>query len=283
MTQFNYQTAFSRNLGFVSKAEQEIIAEKTIAIPGMGGVGGHHLHTLVRLGFQNFHIADFDHFDLHNFNRQIGAKMSTLGRSKVDVMRELFYDIAPHGKLTVFSKGVNKDNYSEFLEGIDFVVDGLDVYVIKERIELFDLAHAKNIPVITAAPLGMGTSIICFHPQKMKFSKYFDIDPEMPQDELLVKFLAGVNPKPIFLKYLLHRDEIDIEAGRAPSLHTGVLAATTAIGAEVFKLSLNRKPVKFAPHSSQYDFYLGKHTNSWVPGGNRNIRQRILIKLHWSG
>jgi tRNA A37 threonylcarbamoyladenosine dehydratase len=51
--------AFSRNLGFLTRAEQQALANATVAIPGMGGVGGAHLITLVRTGVGRFHLADF--------------------------------------------------------------------------------------------------------------------------------------------------------------------------------------------------------------------------------
>jgi molybdopterin/thiamine biosynthesis adenylyltransferase len=277
--QYNYSLAFSRNLGFVSKDEQRIISQKKISIPGMGGVGGYHLHTLARLGFKHFHIADLDNFDVHNFNRQIGAKVSTLGKSKVEVMRDLFLDIVPDGTIKLFSEGVNAENRESFLEGVDLVVDGLDVYVIKERLGLFDLAHKKGIPVLTAGPLGMGTCIITFDPNGMKFSDYFNINEKMEQTDLLAHFISGINPKPMFLKYLFFKDEIDLQAGQAPSLHTGVLAATTAVGSEVFKIILGRGPIKYAPRSTQYDFYFGKIKNNWLPWGNKNPKQKILIKI----
>ena len=60
MKQFNYENAFSRNLGWLNEKEQQIIRQTVIAIPGMGGVGGHHLHSLLRVGFCRFKIADFD-------------------------------------------------------------------------------------------------------------------------------------------------------------------------------------------------------------------------------
>src|SRR5687768_16236474 len=83
---FEYATAFSRNLGWVTEFEQAALGRKRVAIAGMGGVGGLHLLTLVRLGIGRFRIADFDHFELANFNRQAGAGMSTLGQPKVEVM-----------------------------------------------------------------------------------------------------------------------------------------------------------------------------------------------------
>ena len=69
---FAYDAAFSRNIGWVTEAEQATLRRKRIAIAGMGGVGGGHLLTLARLGIGAFNIADFDTFDIVNFNRQAG-------------------------------------------------------------------------------------------------------------------------------------------------------------------------------------------------------------------
>jgi tRNA A37 threonylcarbamoyladenosine dehydratase len=57
---FRYEQAFSRNIGWVTPAEQQLLRGKRVAIAGGGGVGGVHLLTLARLGVSNFHIADFD-------------------------------------------------------------------------------------------------------------------------------------------------------------------------------------------------------------------------------
>ena len=57
---FDYHEAFSRNLGWVTETEQEVLRNKRIAIAGMGGVGGSHLLTLTRLGIGAFNLADFE-------------------------------------------------------------------------------------------------------------------------------------------------------------------------------------------------------------------------------
>jgi len=92
---FEYATAFSRNLGWVTEVEQSILRGKRVAIAGMGGVGGLHLLTLARLGIGRFRISDLDHFELANFNRQAGAGISTLGRPKVEVMAAMAREINP--------------------------------------------------------------------------------------------------------------------------------------------------------------------------------------------
>src|SRR6476661_6591982 len=75
---FNYSQAFSRNIGWLTVEEQERLRGARAAIAGLGGVGGGHLLTLARLGVGNFNISDFDYFEIHNFNRQAGAMMSTV-------------------------------------------------------------------------------------------------------------------------------------------------------------------------------------------------------------
>ena len=79
-TSFDYHLAFSRNLGWVTEAEQAALRSRRIAIAGLGGVGGSHLLTLTRLGIGKFTIADLDVFELANFNRQAGASLRHVGR-----------------------------------------------------------------------------------------------------------------------------------------------------------------------------------------------------------
>src|SRR5689334_23654968 len=103
---FDYDIAFSRNLGWLSRDEQHALRGKRVAIAGLGGVGGIHLLTLARLGIGRFHLADFDRFDLANFNRQSGATVATLGEPKVDVLARMARDINPDVELTLFPEGV---------------------------------------------------------------------------------------------------------------------------------------------------------------------------------
>ena len=107
---FNYEKAFSRNIGWVTDEEQQILRGKKVAIAGAGGVGGLHLLTLARLGVGNFYISDFDDFEVHNFNRQSGAFMSTLGEQKVDVMERMARDINPDANIKSFPDGIFEHN-----------------------------------------------------------------------------------------------------------------------------------------------------------------------------
>ncbi len=166
---FDYDIVFSRNIGWVTEREQAILRGKRVAIAGLGGVGGSHLLTLARLGVGTFHISDFDSFDLVNFNRQAGATMSHLGRSKVDVLAEMALDINPEMEIRRFPEGVKEDNVDEFLDGVDLYVDGLDFFAVAARRMVFAECAERSIPSTTAAPLGMGVSALNFVPGKTTF------------------------------------------------------------------------------------------------------------------
>jgi tRNA A37 threonylcarbamoyladenosine dehydratase len=172
---FDYQTAFSRNIGWITHKEQDTLKSKRIAIAGLGGVGGSHLLTLTRLGIGAFHIADFDKFELPNFNRQAGATLSHLGRHKTDVLAEMAQDINPELEITKFPNGATLDNLSEFLTDVDVYVDGLDFFAFAAREGLFSACTERGIPAITAAPLGMGAALLNFMPGQMTFEDYFQL------------------------------------------------------------------------------------------------------------
>ncbi|MBA3625203.1 MAG: ThiF family adenylyltransferase, partial [Methylibium sp.] len=145
-TRFSYDEAFSRNLGWVTQAEQLRLKQARICIAGLGGVGGIYLLTLARLGIGAFTIADFDHFALANFNRQAGATMSSLDQPKTNVMLALARDINPELDIRVFDQGLNAANLESFVEGADVYLDGLDFFALEIRRHLFALCHRKGVP-----------------------------------------------------------------------------------------------------------------------------------------
>lgn len=279
LNNFDYNLAFSRNLGWITPNEQEKIKKVVIAIPGMGGAGGHHLHALLRMGFQNFKIADLDQFEIQNFNRQFGSTISTINRDKVQVLKEIAMDINPNCKIEIWNEGVTLDNMHEFLSNVEIVCDGLDLYASHLRSPLYELAHKQGCFVISAGPFGMGTALLAFHPQKMSFNQYFDLEHEnLTVEAKIIRFLAGMSPNMLHRKYVAYPDAIDLFKGRLPSLHVGCYSASAALGTAVMKIVLNRGEIQFAPHGFQFDFYRIKLKKFWIPFGNRNLIQKIKIK-----
>src|SRR4030095_6845953 len=216
MADFSYHDAFARNIGWVTEDEQRLLRRKRVAIAGLGGVGGVHLLTLARLGVGAFSIADFDTFDLANFNRQVGALMSTLGRPKVDVLAEAALDINPELDLKRFPAGVADDNLDAFLADADVYVDGLDFFAVEARRKTFAACARLRVPAITAAPLGMGTAVLSFLPGRMTFEQYFQLDGRSEQEQL-IRFLLGLSPRMLQRNYLVEPNAVAFAQQRGPS------------------------------------------------------------------
>ncbi|RRQ22819.1 ThiF family adenylyltransferase [Thiohalobacter thiocyanaticus] len=275
---FDYQEAFSRNLGWVTPREQAVLRDRRVAIAGMGGVGGSHLLTLTRLGVGAFSIADFDDFELANFNRQAGATYSTLGRSKVGVLADMAADINPELSLRRFPDGVGEADLEAFLADCDLYIDGLDFFAMAIRRAMFAACRRLGIPAVTAAPLGMGTAVLCFLPGGMSFEDYFRLDGA-DETEQLLRFLVGLAPAGLHRAYLVDPRSIDLARHRGPSTSMGCELAAGAAASQALKLLLNRGPVLAAPRGIQYDAYRNRARHTWRPGGNRHPLQQLTLAL----
>lgn len=275
---FDYRQAFSRNIGWVTDSEQQILKGKRVAIAGMGGVGGEHLLTLARLGISRFNISDFDEFEIHNFNRQAGASLGSIDRAKVAVMQEMVLAINPDTDVRAFPQGTTKENINEFLEDVDIYVDSLDFFALEARKLLFRSCEEREIPIVTAAPLGMGTSVLCFMPGKMGFDEYFQLDGKEETDQL-VNFLIGLSPSFLQKGYLVEPGAADFHAKKGPSMPMAVKMCAGVAGTTVLKILLNRGDVVVAPWSVQYDAYTNKMTKVWRPFGNKNPLQKLTAQI----
>lgn len=278
MPPFIYEEAFSRNIGWLTRQEQELLRHKRLAIAGMGGVGGVHLLTLCRLGIGKFHLADFDTFDLANFNRQAGATVSTLDKSKLEVMTRQARDINPELEIRGFAEGVTADNLDEFLDGVDLYIDALDFFAFQARRQVFAACAAKGIPAITAAPLGMGTAVLGFLPGKMSFEEYFRLE-DGTENEMPLRFLLGLAPARLQMDYLADPSTVDLANRKGPSTIMACQLCAGAAATEALKILLGRGPVRAAPKGYHFDAYRNKLALTWRPGGNRNPLQRLFIAL----
>lgn len=277
--EFSYDEAFSRNIGWVTRAEQQALRGKCVAIAGLGGVGGVHLLTLARLGIGRFRIADFDAFDLANFNRQVGAGMSTLGQRKTDVLARMARDVNPEVEIVAYDEGVTDANRDAFLTGADIFVDGIDFFAFAARRAVFAAAHARGIPAVTAAPLGMGVALLNFMPRKMSFDRYFDLRDGLSDHELAVRFLVGLSPAMLQRRYLVDRSAVNFDAQRGPSTVIACQLCAGVAAAETLKILLGRGRVPAAPRGLHFDAYRHRLVRTWRPGGNRHPAQRLAIQI----
>jgi molybdopterin/thiamine biosynthesis adenylyltransferase len=275
---FDYDVAFSRNLGWVTPGEQQALRGKRVAIAGLGGVGGLHLLALARLGVGRFHLAEFDRFELANFNRQVGASMASLGEPKLDVMITLARNINPELEIVAFDAGMNAENVEAFLDGVDVFVDGLDFFAFAARELVFGACHRRGIPAVTAAPLGMGAALLNFVPGGMSFADYFGL-ARCAQSEKPIRFLLGLAPAMIHRRYLADLSFVDLKSGKGPSTAMACHLCAGVAATETLKLLLHRGPIVKAPHGMQFDAYRNKVTHTWRPWGWRNPLQRLVAAV----
>ncbi len=275
---FSYDEAFSRNLGWVTADEQRTLRGKRVAIAGLGGVGGAHLLTLARLGVGRFRLAEFDTFDVVNFNRQQGASMSTLGRPKIDVLAEMARDVNPEIELELLPDGVTAGNVARFVDGVDLYVDGLDFFAFDARERTFAACHAARVPATTVAPLGMGAALLNFMPGRMSFEQYFRLKG-VDEREKMVRFLIGLAPAVLQRAYVADPSYVDFAQRRGPSTAMACQLCAGIAATEALKILLGRGRVVAAPTALQFDAYRNKLVRTRRPWGNRNPLSRAIIAV----
>lgn len=145
---------FSRNEILIGKEKQNIISNKTVAIFGIGGVGSYVVESLARCGIKELIIIDSDTISVSNINRQIIALHSTIGKYKVDVMKERVLDINPNIKISTYKTFIENGNSKDILNShnIDFIVDAIDT--VSSKLELIKHARELNIPIISSMGTG---------------------------------------------------------------------------------------------------------------------------------
>lgn len=144
---FSYAAFTTRNIGFVSEAEQAALRGARVAVIGVGGMGGAAFASLVRSGIGAFTIADIDTFEISNLNRQIFAFLDTVGEPKAQSAADAARRINPDVALEVLGP--------EWLAQVDeiaarhsVIVNGMDD--IPAGIALYRAAQCRGASVIDA-------------------------------------------------------------------------------------------------------------------------------------
>lgn len=144
---------FSRTELLLGREAMEKLKNARVAVFGVGGVGGYVCEALARSGVGAFDLIDNDTVSLTNLNRQIIATHSTIGKSKVKVMRERIQDINPDVNVWIHECFFLPENASEFdFSKYDYVVDAVDT--VTAKLEIIMKAKQENIPVISSMGAG---------------------------------------------------------------------------------------------------------------------------------
>lgn len=144
---------FSRIEALVGEEAMNVLQQANIAVFGVGGVGGFAVEALARSGVGKFDLIDKDTISVSNLNRQIIATMDTIGRSKVEVMKERILSINPKAQVRIrqsFFLPENKEeyNFSEY----SYVIDAVDT--VTAKIAIIQFAKEAGVPVISSMGTG---------------------------------------------------------------------------------------------------------------------------------
>ncbi|MBE5737575.1 MAG: tRNA threonylcarbamoyladenosine dehydratase [Clostridiales bacterium] len=145
--------AFIRVENLIGEKNLEKLKNSSVAVFGVGGVGGFICEALVRSGIGEIAVFDGDTVDKSNLNRQIIATVDTIGKDKVEVVKSRLLSINPNLKISankIFYLPENADQVD--LSKYDYIVDAVDT--VSAKIQLIERAKEKNIPVISCMGTG---------------------------------------------------------------------------------------------------------------------------------
>lgn len=144
---------FLRTSLLLDEEKMKRISDSHVMIFGVGGVGGYVVEALVRSGVSKISIIDNDTVNITNLNRQIIALESTVGRVKVDVIKERILAINPKCVVLTYNEFITDKNIDEIdFDGVTYIVDAVDT--ITAKIAIIKKAKDLNIPVISSMGAG---------------------------------------------------------------------------------------------------------------------------------
>lgn len=147
----------------------EKIRQKRVIIFGVGGVGSWCAESLVRSGFRRLTIVDSDCVSLSNVNRQLMATTETVGRSKVDVLRERLMLINPNAQIEAKLQIYSQETAESFhLQDYDYVVDAIDSLQNKAQLIL----HATSLDVKFFSSMGAALKL---DPRGVQVAEFWDV------------------------------------------------------------------------------------------------------------
>jgi tRNA A37 threonylcarbamoyladenosine dehydratase len=158
----NYREFFQRNYGIFSEEEQGKIKNLRILIVGCGGIGATVAIMLARSGVSYFTLVEFDVYSPSNMNRQIGCFVNTLGRNKVDVIKEDILRINPDAVVTIYKKRLSHREIADLIIDADMVFPAADDFAFS----LFVFRDAKKLqkPALMVVPSGTWAHVSVIEP-----------------------------------------------------------------------------------------------------------------------
>ena len=152
---------FSRTAQLIGEENVKNLFSKHVIVFGCGGVGGFVVEALARSGIGKISLVDNDSVNISNINRQIIALHSTVGKQKVDVLKNRILDINPNCQVFTFNTFFLPENSNSFdFSQYDYVVDAVDT--VTAKIEIIKKSKDANVPIISSMGTGNKLNPLAF-------------------------------------------------------------------------------------------------------------------------
>jgi len=168
---------FSRSEALLGAQAMEALRDKRVILFGVGGVGSWCAEALVRTGLMHLTIVDDDMVQASNVNRQLPATRETIGKPKVEVLRERLLTIHPEAEIVALQKRYEstpslpegKESFDFHLEGYDYIIDAIDDVQAKTDL-IFRASRVRGAKVFSS----MGAALR-FDPTQVRVAELFDV------------------------------------------------------------------------------------------------------------
>lgn len=177
------QARYMRNIPALSEAECALLRGKKAAVIGCGGLGGHIIELLARVGVGHIVAVDGDSFDESNLNRQLLSETALIGKSKAKAAKERVQRINPDVDVRAVEAFLCEANAADIISGCDAVLDALDN--VNARRVLSRACENSGIPYIYGAISGWVAQCALSMPGDGLIEKLFGNEPEITDKSVL--------------------------------------------------------------------------------------------------
>lgn len=255
MTTLDTDLRFQRTTGLLPAQTLAALRQSHIVVAGVGGTGGQFAVDLARMGVGWLTLADFDVYEIHNMNRQIGCFQSTLGQSKIEVVAKMCRDINPVIQIHTIPEGVTSENAAELARAWDAfpsplcIAEVIDLRGVQAKIDLHRECRRAGIMVITGIMTGLGATVISFDSDAPPYEDLFlTKDRRIDLYRLVPRVSTCFDPEVI-------RDCV-AGRGHAPTCVVGATTASAMMISEIVRyLRFGKGGLTLWPHYLHADFY----------------------------
>ena len=214
------QARYARNLETLSEEEVAFLGGKTVAVVGLGGLGGYLVEYLARLGVGGIMAADGDRFDESNLNRQLLSDAISVGEGKAEAARRRMALVNPQLRFVSIPSRIDSENGVELLRGADIIMDAVDT--IPARLALQEIAEDLGVPLVHGAVAGWYGQVATIFPGDRTLDEIYR-NPAARGGRGIEERLGNLSFGPAIVAGLPAAEAVKVLLDRGATLRNGLL------------------------------------------------------------